>query len=94
MKLPAQIILVSSDMIKDIGSHYTSDILTYAGLVPYFRGPAIMSRGSRIGNSYIDDVPQATGIGVSDNTNIDTYQVIKGAQQALYPLASLAGLVV
>ncbi|NBR10320.1 MAG: hypothetical protein EBT98_11855, partial [Opitutaceae bacterium] len=30
MKLPAQIILVSSDMIKDIGSHYTSDILTYA----------------------------------------------------------------
>lgn len=94
MKLPAQIILVSSDMIKDIGSHYTSDILTYAGLVPFFRGPAIMSRGSRIGNAYIDDVPQATGIGVSDNTNIDTYQVIKGAQQALYPLASLAGLVV
>lgn len=94
MKLPAQIILVSSDMIKDIGSHYTSDILTYAGLVPFYRGPAIMSRGSRIGNAYIDDVPQATGIGVSDNTNIDTYQVIKGAQQALYPLASLAGLVV
>jgi outer membrane receptor for ferric coprogen and ferric-rhodotorulic acid len=94
MKLPAQIILVSSDMIKDIGSHYTSDILMYAGLVPFFRGPAIMSRGSRIGNAYIDDVPQATGIGVSDNTNIDTYQVIKGAQQALYPLASLAGLVV
>lgn len=94
MRLPAQIIVVTSDMIKDIGSHYASDILTYAGLVPYYRGPAIMSRGSRIGNPYIDDVPQATGVGVSDNTNIDTYQVIKGPQQVLYPLASLAGLVI
>jgi iron complex outermembrane recepter protein len=94
MKLPAQIIVVTSDMIKDIGSHYASDILAYAGLVPYYRGPAIMSRGSRIGNPYIDDVPQATGVGVSDNTNIDTYQVIKGPQQVLYPLASLGGLVI
>jgi iron complex outermembrane recepter protein len=94
MKLPAQIIVVTSDMIKDIGSHFASDILTYAGLVPYYRGPAIMSRGSRIGNPYIDDVPQGTGVGVSDNTNIDTYQVIKGPQQVLYPLASLGGLVI
>lgn len=94
MKLPAQIIVVTNDMVNDIGSHYASDILTYAGLVPYYRGPAIISRGSRIGNPYIDDVPQATGIGVSDNTNIDTYQVIKGPQQVLYPLASLAGLVI
>lgn len=94
MRLPAQIIVVTNDMVNDIGSHYASDILTYAGLVPYYRGPAIISRGSRIGNPYIDDVPQATGIGVSDNTNIDTYQVIKGPQQVLYPLASLAGLVI
>ncbi|SDS49336.1 TonB-dependent receptor [Opitutus sp. GAS368] len=94
MRLPAQIIVVTSDMIKDIGSHFASDILSYAGLVPYYRGPAILSRGSRIGNPYIDDVPQATGIGLSDNTNIDTYQVIKGPQQVLYPLASLGGLVI
>jgi outer membrane receptor for monomeric catechols len=94
MKLPAQIIVVTNDMIKDIGSHYASDVLTYAGLVPYYRGPAIMSRGSRVGNPYVDDVPQATGVGVSDNTNIDTYQVIKGPQQVLYPLASLGGLVI
>jgi outer membrane receptor protein involved in Fe transport len=93
MKLPAQIIVITSDMIKDIGSHNASDILSYAGLVPYYRGPAIMSRGSRVGNPYTDDVPQATGIGISDNTNIDTYQVIKGPQQVLYPLASLGGLV-
>ena len=93
MKLPAQIIVVTSDMIKDIGSHFASDVLTYAGLVPFYRGPAIMSRGSRIGNPYVDDIPQATGIGVSDNTNIDSYQVIKGPQQVLYPLASLGGLV-
>jgi len=31
--------------------------------------------------------------GVTDNTNVDSYQVIKGPQQALYPLASLGGLV-
>ncbi|MEO6003680.1 MAG: TonB-dependent receptor [Opitutus sp.] len=93
MKLPAQIIVVTSDMIKDIGSHNASDILAYAGLVPYYRGPAILSRGSRIGNPYTDDVPQASGIGLSDNTYIDTYQVIKGPQQVLYPLASLGGLV-
>ncbi|HEX7630892.1 MAG TPA: hypothetical protein VF388_02060, partial [Lacunisphaera sp.] len=78
MKLPAQIIVVTNDMIKDIGSGFASDVLTYAGLVPYYRGPAIMSRGSRVGNPYVDDVPWVGGIGVSDNTNIDTYQVIKG----------------
>ena len=93
MDLPAQIIVLTSDMINDIGSHYASDALVYAGLVGYYKGPAIMARGSRIGNAYIDDVPQASGIGVSDNTNIDTYQVIKGPEQALYPLASLGGLV-
>ncbi len=93
MKLPAQIIVVTNDMIKDIGSNNASDVLGYAGLVAYYRGPAILSRGSRIGNPYTDEVPQATGIGISDNTYIDTYQVIKGPQQALYPLASLGGLV-
>lgn len=93
MKLPAQIIVVTNDMIKDIGSGFASDVLAYAGLVPYYRGPAIMSRGSRVGNPYVDDVPWVGGIGVSDNTNIDTYQVIKGPQQVLYPLASLGGLV-
>ena len=93
MKLPAQIILVTSDMIRDIGSNNASDVLSYAGLVPFFRGPAILSRGSRVANPYLDEVPQAVGIGVSDNTNVDSYQVIKGPQQALYPLASLGGLV-
>jgi outer membrane receptor for ferric coprogen and ferric-rhodotorulic acid len=93
MDLPAQIIVVTSDMVKDIGSNNASDILAFAGVTPYYRGPAIVSRGSRIANPYIDDVPQATGIGISDNTNIDTYQVIKGPEQVMYPLASLGGLV-
>ncbi len=93
MDLPAGIIVVTSDMIKDIGSNNASDVLAFAGVTPYYRGPAIVSRGSRIANPYIDDVPQATGIGISDNTNIDTYQVIKGPEQVMYPLASLGGLV-
>jgi outer membrane receptor protein involved in Fe transport len=93
MDLPAQVIVVTNDMIKDIGSNNASDVLAFAGVTPYYRGPAIVSRGSRIGNPYIDDVPQATGIGISDNTNIDTYQVIKGPEQVMYPLASLGGLV-
>ena len=59
MKLPAQILVVTNDMVKDIGSHNASDILAFSGLVPYYRGPAILSRGSRIGNPYTDDVPQA-----------------------------------
>jgi len=93
MNLPAQIIVLTSDMIRDINSGNASDVLSYAGLVPFYRGPAIMARGNRVGNPYMDEVPQGTGIGVSDNTNVDTYQVIKGPQQALYPLASLGGLV-
>jgi iron complex outermembrane receptor protein len=93
MNLPAQIIVLTSDMIRDINSGNASDVLSYAGLVPYYRGPAIMARGNRVGNPYMDDVPQGFGIGVTDNTNVDTYQVIKGPQQALYPLASLGGLV-
>lgn len=94
MNLPAQVIVITSDMVRDIGSNQATDVLAYGGLVAYYRGPAIMARGNRIGNAYLDDVPQATGIGISDNTNIDTYQVLKGPQQALYPLSSLGGLVV
>ena len=94
MNLPAQIIVITNDMVRDIGSNNASDILAYGGLVAFYRGPAIMARGQRINNAYTDDVPQGTGIGISDNTNIDTYQVIKGPQQVLYPLASLGGLVV
>lgn len=93
MNLPAQIVIMTNDMIKDIGSQHASDVLSYAGLVPFYRGPAIVSRGSRVGNPYMDDVPQLVNIGVTDNTNVDSYQVIKGPQQALYPLASLGGLV-
>lgn len=93
MRLPAQIIVLTNDMVRDIGSNNASDVLSYAGLVPFYRGPAILSRGQRVGNPYTDDVPQAGGIGISDNTYIDTYQVIKGPQQVLYPLASLGGLV-
>ncbi len=93
MNLPAQVIVITNDMVRDIGSNNASDILAYGGLVPFYRGPAIISRGNRVGNPYTDDVPQNAGIGISDNTNIDTYQVIKGPQQVLYPLASLGGLV-
>ena len=93
MDLPAQIIVLTADMIHDIGSHVATDNLMFAGLVPYYRGPAIMSRGNRIGNPYIDDAPQSTGIGLSDNTNIDTYQVVKGPEEVIYPLAAVGGIV-
>ena len=93
MDLPSQVIVLTSDMIHDIGSHVATDNLMFAGLVPYYRGPAVMARGTRIQNAYVDDAPQATGIGLSDNTNIDSYQVVKGPEEVIYPLASLGGVV-
>ena len=93
MDLPAQIIVLTSDIIKDIGAFKASDVLAYAGVSSYYRGPTVESRGSRVGNPYLDDVPQSLPSGVSDNVNIDSYQVIKGPVQIFYPLASLGGTV-
>jgi iron complex outermembrane receptor protein len=92
MDLPQQIIVVSSDMIKDIGAANSSDVLLYAGIGTYYRGPAIQSRGSRIGNPYVDDVNLAVG-SITDDVNIDAYEVVKGPMQMLYPGASLGGIV-
>jgi len=93
MDIPANILVVSSDMIKDTGLTNSTDVLQYAGIGTFARGVAIQSRGSRIGNAYVDDVPLSMPAGIADDINIDAYEVVKGPMQVLYPGASLAGVV-
>jgi outer membrane receptor for monomeric catechols len=78
MDIPANILVVSSDMIKDTGLTNSTDVLQYAGIGTFARGVAIQSRGSRIGNAYVDDVPLSMPAGIADDINIDAYEVVKG----------------
>ena len=39
MDTPNQIIVVTNDLIKDIGADNSSDILAFAGIGSYYRGP-------------------------------------------------------
>ena len=91
MDIPMQIIVISSDMVKDIGANATSDILQFAGINTFFRGEAVAVRGNRIGNPYIDDMPDS--VPYQDNIIVDSYEIIKGPAQILYPGAALGGSV-
>jgi len=94
MDTPNQIIVVTNDLIKDIGADNTSDILAYAGVGSYYRGPTMEVRGSRIAGAYIDGAPVSLVSGVEDDEDIDTIEVIKGPVQIFYPSASLGGTVI
>lgn len=91
IKIPQAITVVTRDLIDDIGSTNTSDVLQYAGASNFYRGESLAVRGARINNSYVDEVPDSTPY--MDNVFIDSYEVIRGPAAVLYMNASLGGAV-
>lgn len=91
MKIPQAVTVVTQDLIQDIGSVNSSDILQFAGASNFYRGEALAVRGARINNAFVDEVPDNTPY--MDNVYIDTYEVIRGPAAVLYMNASLGGAV-
>jgi outer membrane receptor for ferric coprogen and ferric-rhodotorulic acid len=91
MDTPQQIIVITNDLIKDIGGVASTDVLQFAGASTYFRGESVASRGSSIGYPYVDDMPDR--VPYSDDVDVDAYEIIKGPVQMFYALGALAGTV-
>ena len=93
MDLPQNILVMTNDLVKDIGAANASDTLAYGGVGTYYRGLGIQIRGSRTGSPFVDDVPVTGALGYADNADVDSFEVVKGPMQMLYPGAALGGVV-
>jgi len=91
LKIPQAVTLVTRDLIDDIGYTESSDVLQFAGVSNFYRGESFAMRGTRIGFTLIDDMPDA--VPYADNINIDSYTVLRGPASTLYLNASLGGTV-
>jgi len=91
IKIPQSVTVVTRDLIDDIGSSKTSDILQFAGASQFYRGESIRLRGARTLNAYIDDSIDNTPY--MDNVYIDSYEVIRGPAGVLYANSGVGGVV-
>lgn len=91
MDIPQADVVMTSDLIKDTGYVKTSDVLAYAGVAAQYSGDALAMRGVRIQYPYIDDTPDNAF--ETDDSIIDSVEVIKGPAESLYVNASISGLV-
>ena len=91
IKIPQSVLVVTRDLIDDIGATKTSDVLQYAGASQFYRGESIRLRGARVLNAYMDDAIE--NVPYSDNVNIDSYEVIRGPAGVLYANAAVGGVV-
>ncbi|MBL9216607.1 MAG: TonB-dependent receptor [Opitutaceae bacterium] len=91
MRIPQSVTVVTRDLIDDIGSANTSDILQFAGASQFYRGESVRLRGARILNPYIDDAIDNTPY--MDNVHIDSYEIIRGPAGVLYANSSVGGVV-
>jgi len=91
IKIPQSILVITSDLVKDIGATKTSDVLAIGGASQFYRGESVRLRGARTLNPYLDDAIE--NVPYSDNVNIDTYEVIRGPAGVLYANAGVGGIV-
>ena len=91
LEIPNAITVVTRDMITDIGSGKSSDVLQYAGVSNFFRGDSYALRGGRLGYALVDELPDVAQF--ADNIYVDSYEVIRGPAAVLYPTAVVGGLV-
>ena len=87
LALPQSILVVTSDLIRDIGYDNSSDILQYAGVFPFFEGESLMIRGTRVTDPYLDGIQDQEPY--EDPIFIDSYEIIRGPTAVLYPQTSL-----
>ena len=91
LDVPQADIVLTNDLIRDSGYANTSDVAQYAGLVGVYEGEPVSIRGTRDTQAYIDDMIDSDPY--EDNVNIDSYEVIKGPAEVIYPNAALSGIV-
>jgi len=91
MDIPQSILVVSRDLISDLGYENSTDILQYFGLSDFFSGEGLAMRGFRIIYAYEDDMPRNQSY--EDNFPVDSYEIIRGPVQTFYVAATLSGIV-
>ncbi len=92
MDIPQVDLVVTRDLIDNLGYVNTIDVLQYFGLAAGNNGESLRLRGIALGYAYTDDMP--TNQNYADNIWVDSYEVIKGPAEALYLNAPLAGVVI
>jgi hypothetical protein len=91
ISIPQPVLVVTRDMITDIGYNYSSDVLAFAGVSDYYRGESYMLRGARVSYDLVDEMPGI--IAYQDNIFVDSYEVIRGPAAVFYPTATLGGII-
>jgi outer membrane receptor protein involved in Fe transport len=61
MGIPQQVLVITRDMIDDLGYVNTSDTMRFAGIANGFQGESLKIRGASIGYATIDDMLQNQG---------------------------------
>ncbi len=89
--IPQPILVVTRDLIDDIGYTTMSDVLQFAGVVTTFRGERGAMRGTGA-SLLLDDMPHTHPY--LDNANIVSYQVLRGPTSVLYIGTGIAGTII
>jgi iron complex outermembrane recepter protein len=91
MRIPQAVTLVTRDLIDDLGYTQSSDVLQFAGVSNFYRGESYALRGTRVGFTMVDEIPDQTPF--ADNAYVDSYTVLRGPASTLYLNAALSGTV-
>ena len=92
LDIPQVDLVVTRDLMNDIGYDTTSEVLQFLGISATTNGESARIRGGAALTPYIDELPD--GLPFADAAWYDSYQVIKGPVQVLYLNAALSGLVI
>jgi outer membrane receptor for ferric coprogen and ferric-rhodotorulic acid len=91
--IPQSVMVVTRDMIDDIGGSNSSDIVIYAGAIPKYRSETFSMRGSNAAAGYPLVDGQISRSVFLDTYFVDSYDVIKGPAALLYPNSALSGVI-
>lgn len=88
--VPNQVVVVTRDMIDDLGYSETSNILQAFGGKGGYAGESQRIRGAPLA-PFVDDMPENQAY--EDNYSLDSYVFARGPLQSLYLNASISGAV-
>ncbi|MBM3848035.1 MAG: hypothetical protein FJ405_17330, partial [Verrucomicrobia bacterium] len=92
IKIPQNVMVMTRDMITDLGyASRSTDALRFVGVSNFSRSELMAARGVRLGYNLIDEHPEIMPI--MDNVFVDSYEVIRGSANSFYPTSSVRGVV-
>jgi len=92
MDIPQADVVVTNDMIRDLGYENTTDVLWYFGVSTEIEGDVMTIRGNSVQSQpYMDELP--THSYYTDDVIVDSIELVKGPAQSLYISAGASGLV-